>query len=71
MVQLFQYAIIFQPKQTRDAQGNDTTPAALIIQAPQFVLAKDAAQVGILAARAIPEAYLDKLEQVQIAISPF
>lgn len=35
------------------------------------LIAADDAQAMILAARAIPEAYLDKLDDVQVAVRPF
>jgi hypothetical protein len=45
--------------------------ASEIVQEPKWVLAASPDQVSILAARAIPEKYLDDLDQVEILVSPF
>lgn len=68
---IFEYAIIWNPKETSDAQGNDTTQPAVLLQSPTVVLAKDAQQVAIIAARKIPEEYLNKLEEVDVCVRPF
>lgn len=71
MARIFQYAVVYNPKATKDAQGNDTTPKAEMIIEPKFILAKDDKEVGMRAAREIPEGYLDKLDEVEIAVRPF
>lgn len=71
MAKLFEYAAIYHPKETKDAQGNDTTPPdALVVEVTQ-VLAKSDKEVAMLVARKIPEQYTDKLDQVEIVIRPF
>lgn len=59
---LFQYAIILNAK--------DDEPARILVP-PTNILAKDSNQANILAARAIPEEYLESLELVDIAVRPF
>ena len=51
---------------TKETQGPD-----VIVRTPEYVLAKDDKEVAIRAARAIPETYLDKLDQVEILVRPF
>lgn len=68
---LYEYAIIHQPPQTTDAMGNDTTKPATVLIEPTYVLARDEKEASIIAARAIPEAYLGKLDEVQLALRPF
>lgn len=68
MHQLFQYAAILQPKTTKD--GVVTEPGAVIVE-PTSVIAKDAEQATLLAARSIPEEHLDKLDRISLAVRPF
>jgi len=68
---LFEYAIIYQPKERTDAQGNDTTPPAVLIVEPTQILCRDEKEATIQAARRIPEEYLTKLDEVEIALRPF
>lgn len=68
---LFEYAIIYQPKERTDAQGNDTTPRALLLVEPTRILCRDEKEAGITAAREIPEEYLARLDEVEIALRPF
>lgn len=44
---------------------------AKVIQEIKSVMAKDQAQVTLLAAREIPKEYLEDLDQIQIAVRPF
>lgn len=68
---LFEYAILYHPKPSKDANGNDTTPKSEIVKPVTTILATSDKQVGILAARQIPDEYLDKLDQVEIIVRPF
>lgn len=67
---LFEYAALFHPKQTHDSSGNDTTPPDEIIIPITSTLAKDDREVQIMAARALPDKFLDKLEDVEIVVRP-
>jgi hypothetical protein len=71
MAKLFEYAIIFHPKTVRDGQGNETQGPAEILVQPTFVLAKSDKDVGIRAAREIPQKYMDLLDQVEVCVRPF
>ena len=66
--QLFQYAIIFNPETT----GNEVVKEeSKIITEPTTVLAKDGAEVNLIAAMSIPKEYADKLDKIQIVVRPF
>lgn len=71
MSKLFEYAIIHHPKVVKDAQGNETQGSDTLLQAPKHVLANGDKEVAMRAAREIPEAYLEKLEEVEICVRPF
>lgn len=71
MAKLYEYAIIRNPKPTRDAQGNDTTPKATILVDITRVLAADDKEVAMRAAREIPADCLDKLDEVEVVVRPF
>jgi hypothetical protein len=65
---LYEYAVLYQPKATRDAMGNDTTPDTELIIPLSEKLASSEKELTILAAREIPEKYLDKLNEVEVIV---
>ncbi len=68
---LFEYAILYHPGQTkadRDA-GQDTK--SVILKPPTTVIAGDETAVRTIAAREIPQDYLDKLDKVEVVVRPF
>ena len=68
---IFEYAILYHPR-SRKVEGETQVDPSEIIVDVKRVVAKDEKTVAILAAREIPEEYLNgKLEQVEIAIRPF
>lgn len=66
-MQLFQYAIFFVPNAEQVKNGEKS----IILANPTTVLAQDVNGAQILASRAIPEEYVDKLSQVTVAVRPF
>ena len=69
---LFEYAVLYHPKEKKDAAGNPLEDKKSIVVTPVTqVLATSDKEVGMLAAKAIPDEYNDKLEQVEIVIRPF
>jgi len=68
MKKLFTYAILLD--ETKDKDGNVTEEAKILVE-PTNVLADSEKDLAILAARQIPEIYLNKLNKVNIAIRPF
>lgn len=71
MAKLFEYAVIFHAKQTRDVQGNETTQPDVLVVDLTTVLANTDRQVGMIAAKQIPDEYESQLEQIEIIIRPF
>lgn len=70
-MQLFEYAIIYTPKERYAGNGKSTTTDKPLLLAFEKLIAKDQAEAQILVARQIPEKYLAKLSEVQIAVRPF
>lgn len=77
---LYEFALVHHPKQTKDAQGNDTSAPDSIITVPDAtgtaqevtrILAIDDMQATRAATRAIPADYADKMEEVEIRVRPF
>lgn len=68
---LFEYAVMYHPKTKKDAQGNELQGGSVLLVAPTHVLAGNDKEVAMRAARAIPDEYMDKLEQVEIVVRPF
>jgi len=69
---LFEYAILWHPKEKKDAAGNPMeTKKSVIVQAPKTEIAVKEEDVAILAARAIPNEYVDKLDEIEIVVRPF
>ena len=58
---LFEYAVIYTP---------EDEPAELVIK-PTTILAKSEKEANFVAARAVPDKYSDKLEDLEIAVRPF
>lgn len=67
---LFEYAVLFHPKRKKDEVEAGTHPRSQIIVAPTVVVGTDL-EIPMIAARAIPETYQDKLEDVEIVVRPF
>lgn len=70
-MKLFEYAIIHNPKASKEDRDAGRNPKSKLVVDVTRVLAEDDSQVQILAGRAIPEEYLDKLDQIVIAVRPF
>lgn len=68
---LFEYVVLHHPKTVKDAQGNETQAADAIVVPVTHVLAKNEQEVGMRAARMIPEEYVGKLDEVEILVRPF
>jgi len=69
--QIFEYAVLYHPKPRKVGDETVTDPSEILVDVKR-VVAHDEKGVAIMAAREIPEEYLNgKLEQVEIAIRPF
>jgi hypothetical protein len=68
---LWEYAVLYHPKQKKDNAGNDITPASEIIVEPTRMLASQEKEVAIKASRAVPVKYDDMLDDIEIIVHPF
>ena len=71
MQKLYEIAVLFHPLQTKEQKDRGETQKSMILVDPKYVLAKDDKEAQVLASRAIPEEYLNRLDQVEVAIRPF
>lgn len=69
--QLFEYAVLFHPNPTKEQVEAGEYPKSQVIVQPTQILAKSQDQVAMLAARALPESYTDKLDDVEVLVRPF
>jgi len=67
MENYYQYVIILRASKEERKDGKKDE----IIQDLKSVMAKSEQVVGMMAVREIPEAFTDKLEQIDIVIRPF
>ena len=67
---IYEYAVLFHPKPRKVGDETVTDKSEILVDVKR-VVATDDKSVAILAAREIPTDYLDKIEQVEIAIRPF
>lgn len=65
---LFEYAILLHPI-TEDT--TKAAPPSKILVEPTVILAASVDEAQMVAARAIPEAYIERLQEVEIAVRPF
>lgn len=68
MTQLFEYVIFLQGKKNRDG---DVKEKPEIVAPLALILAEDQEQATLLAGRAIPEEYLDRIDRLTVAVRPF
>jgi len=66
---IFEYAILFHPRRKKDEEAG-SGDSILAIDVTR-ILARDEKEVQLIAARAIPEKYLDSLDCVEVAVRPF
>lgn len=68
---LFEYAIVFHGKPTKDEADRNVRVRSRLLAGPKPILARDEAEVRLLAGREIPEEYLDRIDQVEVLVVPF
>lgn len=71
MAKLFEYAVIYHPIATKDQKDAGENPKDVLLVDVTRILAGNDKEAAMLAARAIPETYTDKLDRVEIALRPF
>ena len=69
-MKLYEYAVILNEKRNKD---DEVAEDARIVVEPTAVVAKDDAQAQLLAARSIPEEFIDskKLDRLTVVVRPF
>lgn len=69
---LFEYAVLYHPKVKKNAAGEvvEEKKSEVVVQ-PTSILAGSPEEVGMMAARAIPQELTDKLDCVEIVVRPF
>lgn len=67
-MKLYQYAVILVPKMQGDDKVADKPKLIVPIK---DVLAADINSATLLAARAIPEEFADRLDECEVAVRPF
>jgi hypothetical protein len=70
-VKLYEYAVIYNPLPTKDQKERGETPKSELIVDVTRVLSNNEKEASMMAARAIPEGFTDKLDRVEIALRPF
>lgn len=68
---IYEFAVLYHPLATKDQNDRGEKPKSELIVDVQRVLARDEKEASMLAARAIPDGYTDKLDRVEIALRPF
>ena len=68
---LHEYVVIHHPKIKRDLAGNEELVKSKIVTDVTRVLAVTPEEVSIIAARSIPEEYLDRIDEIEIIVRPF
>jgi hypothetical protein len=68
---LFERAVLYHPRPTKEQKDSGEVPQSVIVMAPDYILASSDQEVSIRTARALPEQYLTKLEDVEILVRPF
>jgi hypothetical protein len=70
-MRLYEYAVLYHPGQTKLQKDRGEAPKSKIVQDVTRLVARDEKEVMLIAARSIPKEYLDKLNQVEVAVRPF
>lgn len=65
---LYEYAVLYHPPKKKDAE---VQPEAEILVPVTTKLARRPEDIAVLASRAIPESFLDRLVDVEIIVRPF
>lgn len=65
---LFEYAILHHPI---PEDMTKTPPPSVLLVEPTTTLAADEKGAFIVASRAIPEGFIDRLQELEIAVRPF
>lgn len=67
---LFEYAVLYHPKPTKEQREADESPRSEVIVPIKAILAFDEREVGMRASRELPDSYADKFDCVEIVVRP-
>lgn len=67
-LKLFEYAVLLHPENDKDGKPIGKTTQ---LKTPTTLLAKDEQQVGMMAAREVPQEHIEHLDRVEIVVRPF
>lgn len=70
-MKLYEYAIIYRPTTTKEQQDKGEKAQPVLLMDVTRILANSEQEAQMIAARAIPETHIDKLDRVEIALRPF
>lgn len=70
-MKLYEFAVIYNPLPTKDQNERGEKPKSTLLVDVTRALANDDKEAMMLAARAIPSEYTDKLDRLEIACRPF
>ena len=70
-MKLYEFAAIYHEPRTKKHDEEGREPEHTLVVDVTRVLAKDEKTAAMMAARAIPPQYADRLDRVEIAIRPF
>lgn len=70
-MKLYEYAIIYTPHPTKANLDAAEKPKAVLLSDVTRVLAASDREAQMIAARAIPESHIDRLDQIEVAVRPF
>ena len=68
---IFEYAILYNPPEKYDESGNEILQSTVLVSDVTRIMASDATEATLLAARTIPAEYLDKMDRIEVAVRPF
>lgn len=69
---LFEYAVLYHPKQTKDQAERNEWPKSQLVVNPTTILAGTEVEVAMIAARSTEmSAHMDHLEDVETIVRPF
>ena len=68
---LYEYIVLYHPREKKDSDGNVIKQDSKLLVGISQLLASSDREVGMIAARKIPDEYLDELEQVEVVVRSF
>ena len=64
---LFQYAILWHPTKEQEKDGRKS----MVVMEPTTILAESEQVAQMIAVKAIPDTYINELNQIVVALRPF